>query len=101
MLIKCLITYQNNFDITWSTMIRYETTKKRFRDKWNCVETEGFGRYPGKEKRSATQYYTLVNKANLRDLIAATGLVIVPNWIQIVKFSAHLTLQLDGWPQTR
>ena len=37
------------------------------------------------------------NKANLRDLIAATGLVI-SNWIQIVNFSARVTVQFDGWP---
>ena len=38
------------------------------------------------------------NKANLRDLIAATGLVI-SNWIQIVNFSAHVTMKFDGWPR--
>ena len=37
------------------------------------------------------------NKANLRDLIAATGLVI-SNWIQIVNFSAPVTVKFDGWP---
>ena len=37
------------------------------------------------------------NKANLRDLIAATGLVI-SNWIQIVNFSARVTAKFDGWP---
>ena len=42
--------------------------------------------------------YPLVNnKANLRDLIAATGLVI-SNWIQIVNFSARVTVKFDGWP---
>ena len=39
----------------------------------------------------------LKNKANLRDLIAATGLVI-SNWIQIVNFSARVTVKFDGWP---
>ena len=38
-----------------------------------------------------------LNKANLRDLIAATGLVI-SNWIQIVNFSARVTVKFDGWP---
>ena len=38
-----------------------------------------------------------VNKANLRDLIAATGLAI-SNWIQIVNFSARVTVKFDGWP---
>ena len=33
----------------------------------------------------------------LRDLIAATGLVI-SNWIQIVNFSARVTVKFDGWP---
>ena len=38
------------------------------------------------------------NKANLRNLIAATGLVI-SNWIQIVDFQpTGLTLNIDGWP---
>ena len=37
------------------------------------------------------------NKANLRDLIAVTGLVI-SNWIQIVNFSARVTVKFDGWP---
>ena len=36
------------------------------------------------------------NKANLRDLIAATSLVI-SNWIQIIDFSARMTLKFDGW----
>ena len=40
---------------------------------------------------------TWQNKANLRDLIAATGLLI-SNWIQIVNFSAHVTVKFDGWP---
>ena len=39
----------------------------------------------------------LINKANLRDLIAATGLVI-SNWIKIVNFSARVTVKFDGWP---
>ena len=39
-----------------------------------------------------------VNKANLRDLIAATGLVI-SNWIQIVNFSTRVTVKFDGWPR--
>ena len=39
-----------------------------------------------------------MNKANLRDLIAATGQVI-SNWIQIVNFSARVTAKFDGWPR--
>ena len=38
------------------------------------------------------------NKANLRDLIAATSKVI-SNWIQIVNFSTRVTVKFDGWPQ--
>ena len=37
----------------------------------------------------------VTNKANLRDLIAATGLVIT-NWIQIVNFSIRVTVKFDG-----
>ena len=36
------------------------------------------------------------NKANLRDLIAATGLVI-SNWIRIVNFSTRVTAKSDRW----
>ena len=38
------------------------------------------------------------NKANLRYLIAATGQVI-SIWIQIVNFSARVTMKFDGWPK--
>ena len=38
------------------------------------------------------------NKADLRDLIAATGQVI-SNWIQIVNFSTRVTVKFDGWPR--
>ena len=40
-------------------------------------------------------YKNYANKANLRDLIAATGLVI-SNWIQIVNLSARVTVKFDG-----
>ena len=42
-------------------------------------------------------HISINNKANLRDLIAATGLVI-SNWIQIVNFSARVTVKFNGWP---
>ena len=38
------------------------------------------------------------NKTNLRDLIAATGLVI-SNWIQTLTFSARVNVKFDGWPR--
>ena len=38
-----------------------------------------------------------LNKANLRDLIAATGLVI-SHWIKIVNFSARVTVKFVGLP---
>ena len=44
------------------------------------------------------QNFTFWNKANLRYLIAATGQVI-SNWIQIVNFSARMTVKFDGWPR--
>ena len=43
-------------------------------------------------------YNIVINKANLRDLIAATGQVI-SNWIQIVNFSTRVTVKFDGWPR--
>ena len=42
---------------------------------------------------------TPINKANLRDLIAATGLVILLKLDSIVDFSARVTLKFDGWPR--
>ena len=45
-------------------------------------------------------YHSWENKANLRNLIAATGLVIL-NWIQIVNFSARVTEKFDGWPRKK
>ena len=39
--------------------------------------------------------FSILNKANLRDLIIASSLVI-SNWIQIVDFSARVTLKFDG-----
>ena len=41
----------------------------------------------------------LKNMANLRDLIAATGLAILLKLIQIINFSACVTLKFDGWPR--
>ena len=46
----------------------------------------------------ATNNNQMKIKANLRDLIAETGLVI-SNWIQIVNFSARVNVKFDGWPQ--
>ena len=39
------------------------------------------------------------NKANLRDLIAATGLIILLILDSNRRFSANVTLKLDGWPK--
>ena len=39
------------------------------------------------------------NKANLRDLIAATGLLILLNLDSIVDFSARVTLKFGVWPR--
>ena len=39
-----------------------------------------------------------LNKANLRDLTAATGLVIVLKLDSNCRFSARVTLKFDGWP---
>ena len=41
----------------------------------------------------------IVNKANLRDLIAATGLVILLKLDSNCRFFAHVTLKFDGWPR--
>ena len=39
------------------------------------------------------------NKANLRDLIAATGLVILLKLDLNHRFFSRVTLRFDGWPQ--
>ena len=40
-----------------------------------------------------------LNKANLRDLIAVTGLVILLKLDSNRRFFVHMTWQFDGWPQ--
>ena len=42
--------------------------------------------------------FFLVNKTNLRDLIAATGLVILLRLDSNRRFFARVTLKFDGWP---
>ena len=51
-----------------------------------------------KTLNSGRRCFVTLNKANLRDLIAATGLII-SNWIQIVNFSARVIVKFDGWPR--
>ena len=47
-----------------------------------------------------TAYWTLeCNKANLRDLIAATGLVILLKLDSNQRFFSHVTLKFDWWPR--
>ena len=53
--------------------------------------------FPENSINNSLSIHWNINKANLRDLIAATGLVI-SNWIQIVNFSACVTVKFDGWP---
>ena len=72
---------------------------------WNCLWIPqnnfdvNFGSGNGLVLPGMTKFQWLLNnKANPRDLIAATGLVI-SNWIQIVDFSACVTLKFDGWPR--
>ena len=40
-----------------------------------------------------------LNKANLRDLIAETGLIILLTFDSNRRFFAHVTLKFDGWPR--
>ena len=61
-------------------------------------DEENATRYCSQNALFTDLYWYSVNKANLRDLIAATGLVI-SNWIQIVNFSARVTVKFDGWPR--
>ena len=44
-------------------------------------------------------YFMLANKANLRDLIAATGLVILLKLDSNRQFFARVTLKFNGWPR--
>ena len=44
-------------------------------------------------------WHMTVNKANLRDLIAATGLVILLKFHPIHRFLAPVTFKFDGWPR--
>ena len=51
--------------------------------------------------RSSIKFHGHVgqNKANLRDLITATGLVIFLKFDPNHRFSARMTLKFDGWPR--
>ena len=49
--------------------------------------------------RDKSQQMVLENKANLRDLIAATGLIILLKLDSNCQFLARMTLKFDGWPQ--
>ena len=53
---------------------------------------------PGRAPTGLT-HLPLENKANLRDLIAATGLVILLKLDSNRQFFARVTLKFDGWPQ--
>ena len=44
-------------------------------------------------------WWMTLNKANLRDLIAATGLVILLKLDSNRRFFARMTLKFDGWPE--
>ena len=46
-------------------------------------------------------WWTTLNKANLGDLIAATGLVILLKLDSNRRFFAHVTLKFDGWPRKK
>ena len=43
--------------------------------------------------------FGIETKANLRDLIAAAGLVILLKLDRIINFSARVTSKFNGWPQ--
>ena len=52
------------------------------------------------KKSTKISNFGVFNKANLTDLITATGLVIkCSNRIRIIDFSACVTLKFDGWPR--
>ena len=77
----------------------FETQSKRCRS--SCHESQIINIKLKKNQQKVSVlifYHCEKNKANLRDLIAATGLVI-SNWIQTVNFSARVTLKFDGWPR--
>ena len=44
-------------------------------------------------------WHVNTNKANLGDLIAGTGLVILLKLDSIIDFSAPVALKFDGWPR--
>ena len=58
-----------------------------------------------RETRPCLSYHIITNDANQRDLIAATGLVILlkldPNPWNLWFFSARVTLNVDRWPKKK
>ena len=79
----CLIFLSNGNTHTWKVGLHIEAKPLSYQKKIILSQWEDWS--------------TNNNKANLRDLIAATGLVI-SNWIKIVNFSARVTVKFDGWP---
>ena len=82
----------NNTDPSVHQVMRFEDSGSEGKTKWNLYLPPAY-----KWFLSCNCMKSCENKANLRDLIAATGLVI-SNWIQIVNFSARVTVKFDGWP---
>ena len=62
-----------------------------------CCHIPGSGKMGWNEKNH--KLAQKMKKANFRDLIAATGLVILLKLDSNRRFFAHLALQFDGWPQ--
>ena len=60
---------------------------------WQCV-----GQMEEIEKKNILQCEILQNMANLRDLIAATSLIIFPKLDWNLQFLACVTLKFDWWP---
>ena len=94
----CVCPLKNDFNFlgqwlwlnNWYSAYWCRRTENGYTHFWHfcCCEFMKFKRYVD----------AVLNKANLRDLIAATGLVI-SNWIQIVNFFACVIVKFDGWPR--
>ena len=62
--------------------------------KWRKITHSVCHHWYSANLKSVLSHQAVVNKANLRDLIAAAGLVILLK----LDFSPQLTLKFDGWP---
>ena len=90
------ITWTNDYQVQWLYMLSQRHDDLTLQ--WRHNDHNGVSNHQPHGCFTQSFIQAQINKANLRDLIAATGLVI-SNWIKIVNFFACVTVKFYGWPR--